>query len=518
LKREAWKGWSVHFAGEQRIKWALDEDLRWTRKALDGELRPTSVWQSRILHAAWWPSAWVHGPDVLASQKVICFSDNAPSFYARQPEFHVVRPFVDCWIARSRHAVREFSTLGIHADLAPYCVDPKIFYRLRQQNAGLVALRRELGLPSDAYVIGNFHSDTAFTLGPDRPKWQKGPDVFAEIVRRVRESEPRASVLLAGPRRHWLRRRLKALGVPIFFVGREMDGDDFGINILDRVQLNPLYNLLDLCLVSSRWEGGPHCLLEACFAKTKVLSTRVGVAEDVLEERSLFDTIPEAVSRIVDDMQNRTLEATREPQYRRVLEQNTPEKLAEALHRIYEGFPQGPPKGIGEAASAWLRTRSRAFLRRRHHQPTVIGLLPGKSPGVLFDFLRDALRHSSKIVLRNAITEDCRSYLADESWLSANDPKRSTDRKFVMVTDDPIPDAHPAADAMIVPSFKRLRALTQPDLRALVIPPVLDGELFDPEIAVPEQLTSTVAGVVQAIRQLFLVLNAPKDVPWLGFR
>jgi hypothetical protein len=46
----------------------------------------------------------------------------------------------------------------------------------------------------------------------------------------------------------------------------------------------------------------------------------------------------------------------------------------------------------------------------------------------------------------------------------------------------------------------------------------LDGECFGPEIPVREQLTSTVAGVAQAIRQLFLVLDAPEDVRWLGFR
>ena len=95
LKRKPCKSWAVHFAGGQEIKWALDEDLRWARKALDGDLRLTSAWRSRIVHAAWWPSAWVHGNRRLGSQKVVCFSDNAPSFYARQPEFYAVRPFVD---------------------------------------------------------------------------------------------------------------------------------------------------------------------------------------------------------------------------------------------------------------------------------------------------------------------------------------------------------------------------------------------------------------------------------------
>ena len=364
----------MHFAGGQEIKWALDEDLRWAEKALDGDLRLTSAWQSRIVHAAWWPSAWLLGTDVLRSRKVVCFSDNAPSFYARQPEFYAVRPFVDKWIARSRQAVREFLSFGIDAELAPYCVDPKIFFRLPPGDGDSQALRQQLGLPADAYVIGNFHSDTAFTLGPDRPKWQKGPDVFAEIVRQVHEAEPRVCVLLAGPRRHWLRRRLKACGVRVFFAGREFEGDDFAANILERSQLNRLYNLLDLCLVSSRWEGGPHSILEACFARTKVLSTRVGISEDVLEEASLFDTIPEAVSCICDDIRSRVLDATREPQYRRVLAENTPEKLGDALSRIYKGFPQEPPIAIAEAMRAWLRTQTTAHFRRRSNTPACVGV------------------------------------------------------------------------------------------------------------------------------------------------
>ena len=290
-KSGASSSWAVHFAGGQEIKWALDEDLRWARRALDGHLRPTSRWRSHIVHAAWWPSAWLLGTEILREQKVVCFSDNAPSFYARQPEFHAVRPFIDKWIARSRQAIREFLNFGIHAEFAPYCVDPKVFFRLPAGDAGVQALRRQLGLPENSYVIGNFHSDTAFTLGPDRPKWQKGPDIFAEIVRQVREVEPATCVLLAGPRRHWLRQRLRDCGVPVFFVGRNAAADDFGVNILDRSDLNRLYNLLDLCLITSRWEGGPHSILEACFAKTKLLSTRVGIAEDVLEEGSLFNTV-----------------------------------------------------------------------------------------------------------------------------------------------------------------------------------------------------------------------------------
>jgi len=510
----------VHFVGHQEIKWALDEDLRWARQALNGELQLTSAWQSRILHAAWWPSAWQLGTDVLKGQEVVCFVDNAPSFYARQPEFQAVSPFVDKWIARSTQAVREFSALGIDAELAPYCVDPKIFFRLPPQDADLQALRRQLGLPDDAYLVGNFHSDTAFTIGPDRPKWQKGPDVFAEIIRQVRETEPRVCVLLAGPRRHWLRRRLKALGVTVFFVGREIEGDDFAGNILDRAALNRLYNLLDLCLVSSRWEGGPHSILEACFSQTKVLSTRVGIAEDILEEVSLFDTIPEAVNRILEDIRYGALDATSEPQYGRVFAQNSLQRLSDALRRIYQSFPREPQKAIVEATSAWLRTQGKKLFGRRCDSPAVVGMISEKTPGKLFEFLHNTLRKSGAFVLRESIDADCRHYLVDASWLRSNDPKRLADWKMVLVCDHFAADASLPGNAMVVPSFKVLSARRggKVGARSLVIPPVLDGTSFDPKIPVPEQLTSTVAGVAQAIRQLFVVLDSPEDVRWLGFR
>lgn len=514
------EGWAVHFAGDQEIKWALDEDLRWARQALDGDLKPASPWRSRIVHAAWWPSAWQLGADVLRSQKVVCFVDNAPSFYARQPEFHAVRPLVDKWIARSTQAVHQFATLGIQAELAPYCADPRTFFPLPPEDAGLQALRRQLGLPDDAYVIGNFHSDTAFTIGPDRPKWQKGPDVFAEIIRRIREAEPRVCVLLAGPRRHWLRQRLKGLNVPVHFVGREIAGDDFASNILDRAALNRLYNLLDLYLVCSRWEGGPHSILEACFSKTKVLSTRVGIAEDVLEEPSLFDTIPEAVARILEDIRNGALQPTSHSQYERVVAGNSPQRLSEALRRIYEGFPRVSKKGVLEATIAWLRSRKRRLFRYRCSPPTRVAMISEGTPGELFDFLRGALRRSGAFEVREKIAPDCRHYLVDDGWLRSNDPKRLANKRAVLVCDRVPADSAPSADAIVVPSFEALskRRWEKAGPHPLVVPPMLEGTNFDPRTPIPQQLTSTVVGVAQAIQQLFVVLDSPEDVRWLGFR
>jgi glycosyltransferase involved in cell wall biosynthesis len=513
-------GWAVHFAGDQQIKWALDEDLRWARQGLDGELQEVSPWRSRIIHAVWWPSALHLGSDALRSQRVVCFVDNAPSLYARQPEFYAVEPFVDEWIVRSRQAAAQSATLGMKTEWAPYCVDPKTFFRLPRNDAGLQALRRQLGLPEDAYVIGNFHLDTAFTIGPDRPKWQKGPDIFADIVRRVREAEPRVCVLLAGPRRHWLRHRLKSCGVPVFFAGREIAGDDFARNVLDRSTLNRLYNLLDLYLICSRWEGGPHSILEACFSRTKILSTRVGIAEDVLETRSLFDTIPEAVTRILQDIREGVLEATCQPQYDTVVAQNSPPRLFEALQRIYQKFPQEPKKRLLEGTLARLSSQARRLLRRACRPPTILGMLREGHPGTLFEFIYGALRQNGAFDLRNKIDARCRHYLVDENWFKANDPEKIADARIVSISDNYPADVPSSAEAIVVPSFdclrERSRNLAKP--LPLVIPPALEGTAFDLNVPVPQQLTSTVGGVAQTIRQLFVVLTSPEAVRWLGFR
>jgi len=513
-------GWAIHFAGDQQIRWALDEDLRWARRALHGEVQETSPWRSRIIHAAWWPSALRLGSDALRSRRVLCFVDNAPSLYARQPEFYAVERWVDKWIVRSRQAAAQFSRLGIEGEWAPYCADPKTFFRLPPNDAGLQALRRQLGLPEAAYVIGNFHLDTAFTIGSDQPKWQKGPDIFAEIVRRVREAEPRVCVLLAGPRRHWLRQRLKSLGVPVFFAGREIAGDDFASNILDRPTLNRLYNLLDLYLICSRWEGGPHSILEACFSRTKVLSTRVGIAEDVLAAQSLFDTIPEAVARILKDIHDGILEATCQPQYDTVFSQNSPPKLFDALHQIYRSFPQEPKRGGLEATVARLSSQARRLPRRRYTPPAVLGMLAEGKPGRLFEFLNRALRQGGAFDLRNKIEATCRHYLVDESWLEANGAERIASASIVLVSDNYPAGIAASARAIVIPTFDCLQE--QPRNLAkqlsLVIPPVLDGTAFELTVPVPQQLTSTVAGVAQAIRQLFVVLASPEDVRWLGFR
>ena len=58
--------------------------------------------------------------------------------------------------------------------------------------------------------------------------------------------------------------------------------------MVDFKTLNKLYNTLDLYLVTSRYEGGPQAILECGITRTPILSTRVGIAPEILHEKSIF--------------------------------------------------------------------------------------------------------------------------------------------------------------------------------------------------------------------------------------
>jgi len=170
----------------------------------------------------------------------------------------------------------------------------------------------------------------------------KGPDIFLEILRVLHQRGEPIHVLLAGPRRHWLRQQLGAAGIPFSFIGQPVETDDIRTNMLPRETLNELYHLLDLCLVSSRSEGGPHSILEAAAAHCKILSTRVGLAEDILDLASLYDTQAQAVELIAQDINDHHLERTLDRQKNMVMKYHSVEVARPILHHIYSEIESIP--------------------------------------------------------------------------------------------------------------------------------------------------------------------------------
>ena len=132
-------------------------------------------------------------------------------------------------------------------------------------------LRFSYGIPRDAIVIGSFQKDGEGWGRGLKPKLIKGPDIFIESLKLIKKNIPEVFVLLSGPARGYVIENLIKIGIPYKH-----------INLPNYIDINKLYNCLDLYIVSSREEGGPRSILECMATGVPILSTKVGQAIDLI--------------------------------------------------------------------------------------------------------------------------------------------------------------------------------------------------------------------------------------------
>lgn len=287
----------VHLFGGDRIGWAVDTDLAITRRTLAGAIEETALEDCQVLHAVWWEPLAALPPSSLAGKRVVCHITGEPFRILTEKRFRRVMDRVGCWIAQSNQAHRQIEALGLSVVRVPYALDTDRFRPMTDADADRTAALRQWKIPSGRFLIGSFHRDSE---GRDLacPKRVKGPDILLEIVRALHARGLPIHVVLAGPRRHWLRDQLSRNGIGHTFVGEVTTEDDLDRNTLPAETIARLYPLLDLYLVSSRSEGGPRTLIEALAAGCPVMSRPVGLAAELLAPDALFHTPLEAVERI----------------------------------------------------------------------------------------------------------------------------------------------------------------------------------------------------------------------------
>ncbi len=153
----------------------------------------------------------------------------------------------------------------------PIGVDPVRFH-LRDAAARAEA-RRELGLPGTAFVVGSFQKDGVGWGDGLEPKLIKGPDVLLDVAGRLAREVPELHLLLTGPARGYVAAGLERLGV-----------GHTHVLLPDLDAVARAYRAIDLCLVTSRDEGGPKAVLESMATGVPLVTTRVGQAADLVRD------------------------------------------------------------------------------------------------------------------------------------------------------------------------------------------------------------------------------------------
>ncbi len=373
----------VFLTGGDGLGWALDDDLRLTRRALEGTVSFSDLDSCDIVQSMWWERLAEIPEEALLGKRVVCHVPGEPFRYLSSPRHSATAEIVGQWVTQSRQAQQELASIGVASVLIPYAVDPQVFHPVPKDHDDLVALRDRWHIPSDVYLIGNFHRDTE---GRDltSPKLVKGPDIFAEIMLALARRGQHIHVVLAGPRRFWMRRRLAEFGISYTFVGELVEGqDDISSNVLPQRALNLLYNLIDLYVVSSRSEGGPRSILEAAATRCKVISTAVGLAPDVLQPETIYSSPLDAADLIQRDAQSDCLRATLAPHYQRVVQRHQPTATAALFRDLYAEAGQIPPfagrrrggvTGSGAKSTRAIRTRLFTWFARRPAAELTVGL------------------------------------------------------------------------------------------------------------------------------------------------
>ena len=161
----------------------------------------------------------------------------------------------------------------------PFWVNQKNWYQIEDKEK----LRSKWGVRNNDYLVGSFQRDTE---GSDltSPKLIKGPDLLVDILKKIKSENNNLKVVLAGTRRQFVIKKLQELNIDFKYF--EMVGIE---------DLNELYNILDLYIVSSRLEGGPQAILEASLIKTPIISTDVGIASEILHKSSIY--VPDNIDK-----------------------------------------------------------------------------------------------------------------------------------------------------------------------------------------------------------------------------
>lgn len=435
--------------GEEKVGWALATGRRLllqTYDQLSEIVQLCSLEEAEIVHALWEVTLFEKAIESLSGKRVICHITNNLFRLFEQPCMIKEASYVGRWVAQSDEAGTALDALGKPFLRLEYCVDPEVFTPTLPNNLSKSDIRSKYGIPQESIVVSNFMRDSLGT-NLNVPKEQKATELLVALLTHTSGQKWPLHVLLAGPRRHWLRSRLRENGVPFTFVGEEIDKDDMHVNILDSNTMNLLYHASDLHLITSRWEGGPRPLLEAAATNTPILTTPVGTAPEIVSPGCLFNSYGEGRKRLEHFLETRDLSTTCADTLERVYQRHTPKAMAEPLRHLLYRMDEVPPIRLtGEAILEQRTTQPKSGLRR--YLSAAVNLIKPDKPGAGLNIclwhkfhkppwgggnqfmtaLKGALQRLGARVTTNHYQKATHAHICNSCWFDVSKlPKRSAD-------------------------------------------------------------------------------------------
>lgn len=177
------------------------------------------------------------------------------------------------WLVRQQDGLiatspQAASYLERPAQVIMHGVDTKIFHPSPDRDA----LRRDLGIPADAVLMGCF----------GRVRAQKGVDLLVEAALRLLPEHPRAHLIFTGRITQDNRGFADDLKARISDAG--LDGRIRFLGEIPWEQVVRHYQALDLFCAPARWEGFGLTPLEAMACGVPTVASRVGAYEALIRE------------------------------------------------------------------------------------------------------------------------------------------------------------------------------------------------------------------------------------------
>lgn len=181
--------------------------------------------------------------------------------------------FVDVWHTSCNETKEAMMSLGIPEKkivVIPLHVDRTVFHPICDYDKK--KSRDKIGISENQIVIGSFQKDGEGWEEGNKPKLIKGPDVFCDVVEKLSQKYD-IFVLLTGPSRGYVKNRLKKANIPFYHIMLEK-----------AIDVSRYYGLLDLYIVASRVEGGPKAIIESMASGIPLVTTKVGMAPDLVND------------------------------------------------------------------------------------------------------------------------------------------------------------------------------------------------------------------------------------------